>query len=601
MTTPDTSAHPRQRLATYLRRHRGRLAWATAHTVLNKVFDLAPPLLIGLAVDVVANGGSPRVSWTGAQSQEAQLVALGALTFIVWAGESFFEWRYQLAWRSLAQDVQHDLRLAAYEHFQDLDHEEVDRRRTGDLLAVMNDDVNQLERFLDVGLMDLIKLATTIVVVGAIFFAESPLLALWACVPVPFIVWGSIRFQTRLEPHYAEVRDQAGMVSSALTNNVLGLTTIKSFTAEGVEAERIAAASHGYRQANLGAIRLSSRFVPLIRMAILVGFLGTLVFGGLLAIDGAITVGSYSVLTYLTQRLLWPLVDLGQTLDQYQRAMASTQRIFDLIDTPSAITSGPATLSVTRGEGAITFEGVRFAYPDGELALDGIDLEIPADATTAVVGPTGSGKSTLVKLALRFHDPSDGRVAIDGTAVGDLQLPDLRSAIGLVSQDVYLFHGTVAENIAYGRPGSSAHEIEAAAHAAEAMEFIERLPLGMDTIVGEQGHRLSGGQRQRISIARAVLKDPPILILDEATSAVDNETEAAIQRSLDRLTVSRTTLVIAHRLSTVRNADRIHVLDRGRITESGTHDELAAAGGTYSTLWRVQTGEATGPNRGRAT
>ena len=293
----------------------------------------------------------------------------------------------------------------------------------------------------------------------------------------------------------------------------------------------------------------------------------------------------------MTQRLLWPLTSLGKTFDLYQRAMASTRRIFALLDTPRGMDDGDTPLPLDRVQGELRFENVTFAYRDGGPVLKGLDLTIPAGRTTAIVGATGAGKSTVIKLMLRFYDPASGRVALDGFDLRELRMAHLRHAIGLVSQDVFLFHGTVRDNIAYGRPDADDETVRRAAEIAEAHAFIEALPQGYHTVVGERGQKLSGGQRQRLSIARAVLKDPPILILDEATSAVDNETEAAIQRSLERLAVGRTTVVIAHRLSTVRNADVIYVLDQGQVVEQGRHERLLEQDGVYAGLWQVQTGE----------
>jgi ATP-binding cassette subfamily B protein len=349
--------------------------------------------------------------------------------------------------------------------------------------------------------------------------------------------------------------------------------------------------SDAYRVANREAIRYSSAFVPLIRMAILAGFTATLLIGGRLVLDGTMEVGIYSVLVFMTQRLLWPLTDLGETLDLYQRGMASTRRILDLLAVRPTMAPGTAALP-DPVQGEVRLDNVRFGYGDGPDVLGGIDLHVPAGATHAVVGATGAGKSTLIRLLLRFADPRSGRVLIDGHDVRTLSYPSLRRAIGYVSQDVFLFQGTVRENIAYGRPDATDDEIEAAARLAEAHEFVAAMPAGYDTVVGERGQKLSGGQRQRISLARAILRDPAILLLDEATSAVDNETEAAIQRSLARVARGRTAIVVAHRLSTVRHADRIWVLERGTVAEAGTHDELLAAGGLYAALWRVQTGEA---------
>ncbi|HEU5085267.1 MAG TPA: ABC transporter ATP-binding protein [Acidimicrobiales bacterium] len=595
----DERVPPLRRLWRYGAPYRRRTRWAALFSVLNKLFDLAPPLLIGLAVDVVANDGDATLDRLGFTTQRAQIVGIALLTFVVWALESLFEYLHRVAWRNLAQDLQHDLRNDAYGHVQRLDHAWFQNRATGDLMAVLNDDVNQLERFLDIGANEIIQVLTTVVAVGAVFFVLDPSVAVLAIAPMPVILWGSFWFQRRLEPRYEAVRNQAGFLNGQLANNLLGISTVKSFTAEDREAARIAGESDRYRETNRRAITLSSAFTPLIRMAILVGFTGTMVWGGFEAVKevqdgtGSLTVGQYSVLLFLSQRLLWPLTRLGETFDQYQRAMASTNRILDVTDTEPAIVSGPERLSLRKGEGSVTFEDVTFAYePGARPALDDVSLVLESGRTTAVVGPTGSGKSTLVKLLLRFYDPDRGHVRIEGHDVRELDLGDLRHLTGLVSQDVYLFHGTVRENIAYGRPDASLEEVVAAATVAEIHEFVMTLPEGYDTVVGERGQKLSGGQRQRLSIARAVLKDPVILLLDEATSAVDNETEAAIQRSLERIAAGRTTLVIAHRLSTVRNADVIHVLDGGRIVESGTHDELVGREGAYASLWAVQTGAA---------
>ena len=333
-------------------------------------------------------------------------------------------------------------------------------------------------------------------------------------------------------------------------------------------------------------------------MAILAGFTSTLLLGGWLVIDGRLEVGLYTVLVFMTQRLLWPLTDLGETLDLYQRAMASTRRIFALLSERGEQPSpGPATLALPV-RGRLELRGVRFGYADGPDVLRGLDLVVPAGETHAVVGTTGAGKSSLLRLVLRFSDPREGQVLLDGTDVRELGWDSLRGAIGYVSQDVFLFHGTVRDNLAYGRADATDEQVREAARLAEAHAFIAALPQGYDTVVGERGQTLSGGQRQRIALARAILRDPALLVLDEATSAVDNETEAAIQRSLAAVTASRTALVVAHRLSTVRDADRIWVLAGGRVAEAGTHDELVAAGGIYAGLWAVQTGEAVG-RRGR--
>lgn len=583
--------HPLRRLWRYSDRHRARMVWATILTVANKVFDVFPEILIGFAVDVMVQGDRSLVAdLTAIDGRWGQLVLLAAVNALVWIGESATEWGYTVLWRNLSQTIEHEARMDAYAHLQRLELGYFEDQSTGGLMAVLNDDVNQLERFLDVGAVAIIQTVVNVVLVGAVFLVASPLLFLVAFAPIPVILWGTFLYQRRLEPLYTGVRSQVGVLSGTLSNNLGGIATIKAFTAEEREVERVGRESEAYRVANRDAIRFSSAFVPLIRMAIMLGFTMTLLLGGWFVIDGTLAVGFFSILVFMTQRLLWPLTRLGETFDLYQRAMASTRRILDLLDITPQIVEGPRRFEEPVA-GAVRFEDVRFSYSTGPEVLHGLDINVPAGETHAVVGLTGAGKSTIVKLLLRLYEPSAGRVTVDGVDVRQLSFAELRGAIGLVSQDVFLFDGTVRENIAYGDPSAPAERVEEAARLAEAHEFITALPEGYDTLVGERGQKLSGGQRQRLSIARAIVRNPAILVLDEATSSVDNETEAAIQRSLEHVSEGRTTLVIAHRLSTVRHADRIHVLEAGLVREAGTHDELVLAGGLYAALWRVQTGE----------
>lgn len=601
------SAHPLKRLIDYGSNYRAQTWQAIAFSILNKIFDLAPPALIGAAVDVVVKKEDSLIAQLGVKDVFTQLLILTILSMIIWGLESIFEYAYDWRWRNLAQTIQHELRLDAYSHLQELEIAYFEERSTGGLMSILSDDINQLERFLDSGANEVLQVATTVVVIGSAFFILAPSVAWMAMLPMPFILWGSIAFQRRLAPRYADVREKVSLLNGQLSNNLTGITTIKSFTAEEYETRRIAKESEAYRQSNRRAIALSAAFVPLIRIIILLGFTATLLYGGMDAVAGKMSVGTYSVLVFLTQRLLWPLTRLGETLDQYQRAMASTNRVMNLLDTPIEMHSGNISLSVDRVQGHLQLRDVTFAYKGRNPAIEHLSLDIPAGKTIAIVGSTGSGKSTLVKLLLRLYEIQGGTITLDGIELRELKLKDLRSCIGLVSQDVFLFHGTVSQNIAYGsfdgtplsfsafrgedRGEAFIHpEIISAAKIAEAHEFIMQLPQGYETIVGERGQKLSGGQRQRIAIARAVLKNPPILILDEATSAVDNETEAAIQRSLEKITANRTTIAIAHRLSTVRNADCIYVMEQGKLVEWGQHEELLEQQGIYASLWRVQSG-----------
>ena len=584
------SAPPLRRLINYGHNYRTQIWQAIACSILNKIFDLAPPALIGAAVDVVVKKQDSLIAQLGVKDVFGQLLLLTFLSFIIWGLESVFEYAYAQLWRNLSQSIEHDLRLDAYEHLQSLELAYFEDRSTGRLMSILSDDINQLERFLDVGANDIIQVTTTAVIIGAAFFILAPGVAWMTILPMPFILWGSIAFQRLLAPRYADVREQVSLINSQLANNLTGITTIKSFTAEEYESRRIEAQSQAYRVSNQRAIALSAAFVPLIRMIILLGFTGILLYGGMDTVAGKMSVGTYSVLVFLTQRLLWPLTRLGETLDQYQRAMASTTRVMNLLDTPIEMHPGDIPLPVTQVRGELKFNDVSFAYQGRTPVIENLSLHIPAGKTIAIVGSTGSGKSTLVKLLLRLYEVHSGTITLDGIEIHKLQLRDLRRAIGLVSQDVFLFHGTVKENIAYGSFDATLAEVMAAAEIAEAHEFINRLPQGYDTIVGERGQKLSGGQQQRIAIARAILKNPPVLILDEATSAVDNETEAAIQRSLEKITKNRTTIAIAHRLSTVRNADCIYVMEYGKLVEQGRHEELLDQQGIYASLWRVQSG-----------
>ncbi len=557
---------------------------------MNKFWDLAPPILIGMAIDVVTYKEDSMLADFGYPDPYDQFLILVALTVIIWVLESLFEYWFGVLWRNLAQNAQHELRMDAYEHIQNLEMQWFSGQTTGGLMAIMNDDVNQLERFLDQGANDLLQVATTVFVVGGVMFILAPSVAIYAILPIPIIVGGSFMFQRRIGVRYAKVRKEVGDLNALLNNNLSGITTIKSFTAEEREVERVGVASRSYRDANRDAIRLSASFVPLIRMAILFAFTANMLVGGWLALEGELSIGAYSIIVFITQRLLWPLTRLGQTFDLYQRAMASTDRVLNLLDTPIGLVEGDTELDETKGE--ISFNRIEFSYPERESVLDGVSLNIGAGETIGLVGSTGSGKTTLVGLLLRFHDPLQGSVSLDGNNVKELKLASLRGSISLVSQNTTLFPGTVRENILYGRPSASEEEVFEAARIAEATNFINELPEGWETDIGEDGHRLSGGQRQRLAIARAVLKDAPILVFDEATSNVDNETEAALQRSIERISTDRTTIIIAHRLSTVRNADKIAVLDSGKITELGKHEELVDADGLYSRLWSVQTGLA---------
>ena len=583
---------PFRRLLSHMKGHRKTIRLASFCSITNKIWDLAPPLLIGLAVDVVVLREDSFLASLGFTDPWNQLILLSILTFAIWGLESLFEYFYGVLWRNLAQTVQHELRLDTFNHVQKQGMGWFDERQKGDILAILNDDINQLERFLDKGANDLLQVSTTVIVVGAVFLFISWEVAMLAIIPIPIIVWGSFKYQRSLEPKYAEVRNAAGKMNALLENDLSGMSTIQSFTSEEIEVARVRRLSDDYREANRKAIRLSAAFTPLIRMAILCGFTATLLLGGWYTLEGTLAVGAYSVLVFMTQRLLWPLTRLGETFDLYQRAMASSTRVLDVLTSEIEIKEGDYTPKRNKIEASdISFDSVSFAYTGREETFSNLSLDLTAGKTTGVVGSTGAGKTTLTRLILRFAQPNSGSINWCGKSIDEWSLKHLRSSIALVEQHITLFPTSILENIRYGNPEASDDQVFEAARIAEIAEFVIGLPDQWQTMVGEGGYRLSGGQRQRLAIARAVLKDAPLLILDEATSAVDNETEASLQRSIDYVSRDRTTVIIAHRLSTIRNCDTILVMDAGSIVESGSHDELVNLGGIYSRLWKVQTGQ----------
>ena len=577
-----------KRLYLYSKEQETKVRRGIIYSILNKLFDLAPPVLIGIAIDIVVEGADSFLGTLGIEDRRQQLIVLAFLTFVIWALESTFDYFAAVTWRNISQDVEHSLRTDTFNNVLGLDLQYFENKSSGRLMAILNDDVNQLEKFLDTGANKLLQTMTTVIVIGGTFLYISPLIAIFAFIPIPVIIFGSFKFTKTIATRYTRIRSGVETLNANLSNSLSGILTVKSFNREKREFERILTSSDEVKSANYHAIRLSAAFIPIIRIAILFGFTATLLIGGFMALDGEINVAMYSVLLFITQRLLWPLTELGDTFDTYQRAMASFKRINALKDTQPEIKDG--TIKSKGLNNLIVLEKVNFSYVENFPVLNNISLEIEKGSTTAIVGSTGSGKSTLIKLLLRLYDVESGKIIFDDENIQDLNIHSLRKNIGLVSQDIFLFEGTVFENIAYGNLDATESEIWNAARLSESDEFINLLPNKKDTIVGERGQKLSGGQRQRISIARAILKNPEILILDEATSAVDNETEAAIQRSLDTLKEGRTVIAIAHRLSTIRNADVIYVLEKGEIVESGSHDELVKLKKVYANLWDVQTG-----------
>ena len=579
-------------LFNYLKPWKSRVYLASVYSATNKIFDVAPEVLIGVAVDLVVKRNDSFVASLGFNSVNSQVLFLGALTFVIWALESLFEYLYMIEWRGLAQKVEHNLRVSAYDHAQRLELNWHEKQTTGNITAILNDDVNQLERFLNNGVNQIIQVTISTIIIGFIFFYISPLIAAIAVLPVPIIFLISIFFQKKLSPRYTKIREKVGFLNSSIINNLIGIQTIKSFMTFNREKERIDSISEEYQTENIKTISISSAFNPIIRMGVLAGFLGTILIGSHMALNNTIEVGSYSVLVFLTQRFLWPFTSLSTLIDDFERSMASSRRIFGMMQTKIKIVNHENAVKLDDLKKDISFNDISFNYDEKESLFKNFNLNIPFGFSVGIVGDTGSGKTTIAKLLLRLYDLSGGSIYIGEHDLKEIDIHSLRNKIGIVSQDSFLFNSTISKNISYGSTDSKKQDIKLAAEQSQAIEFIEKLPKGFETIVGERGRTLSGGQNQRLAIARALMRKPDVLIFDEATSSVDNKTEQLIQKALFNIRKGRTTIIIAHRLSTIRNCDNIFVLKDGVILEEGDHNRLVnKKGGYYAQLWKIQTGE----------
>jgi ATP-binding cassette, subfamily B, bacterial len=572
-------------LLPFVARYRRRVAVGLATNVLARFFDLLPMVVVGRVVDAAVRGEA------GAGAGDFALYGLAVLgTF---AGLALFQSSSDYAWDTLAQRVRHDLRVRLYEHLQRLELAFFEERQTGDVMAVLSNDVDNLENFFSDATTSVVRIVITFVGTYGFLLWLDWRLALLLFAPLPFAVVAVRFFATRVQPQYRRSRQAVGAINSILETNLQGMGVIQAYTAEAQQADRVREQSAEYRDAAVQAARERAKFIPVIYAIAGCAFAALIGVGGWLTFAGhGPTVGDYTTFVLFAMRLVLPLFVFGMLINQFQRSEASARRIAELLGARPKIVDREDAKALGDPPRSLEFRGVRFAYPGRPPVINGVDFRLERGKVLGVVGPTGAGKSTLVKLLLRYYEPQGGEIAVDGRPLGRVTLASLRRHVGYVSQDAFLFSGTVAENLRLGSPNASDADLREAARIAGADEFIRVLPEGYETRVGERGVKLSGGQRQRISLARAVLRAPPILVLDEATSAVDTRTEEVIQRNLHRFREGRMTLAVAHRLSTVRHSDEILVLVDGVVVERGTHDDLLAAGGVYAGLWAVQSGEA---------
>jgi len=573
----------------YAKPWRAKIIGASFCSIMNKIFDIAPEILIGIYVDLVVQREQSFIAKLGFESIESQITLLAIATFLIWVFESTFEYLYSVQWKNIAQGVEHNIRIDAYSHVQNLDLEWYEKQKTGNITAILNDDVNQLERFLNGGFNDILQIIISTIAIGGVFFYISPLIALFAICPIPIILFIASFFQKKLSPKYLKVRNAAGNLSSSIFNNLLGIITIKGFTAEQYETQKILKMSENYQFKNQEAIKLSSAFIPIVRMGVLTGFIGTMIIGSIYAIKGIIAVGSFSVLVFLTQRFLWPFTRLGETIDLFERSMASTKRILELLKTKCQINNSQNSINVEDLNKNIIFKNIDFSYGNKKV-FEKLNLHISKGNFIGIAGQTGSGKTTLIKLLFRFYETNAGTINFDDYNINNINIESLRSKIGLVNQEIFLFDGSIKDNICYPNTDIDNRLLMEVSQNSQCMEFIEKLNDGFNTVIGERGQKLSVGQKQRIGIARALYKKPDILIFDEATSAVDNETEYLIQKALKEISKHCTTIVIAHRLSTIKNADKIIVLGNKSIIEEGSHKTLIQNNNFYKQLWDIQTG-----------